>query len=350
MSKRQRARGLPVRRVVGVSALAAVGLVGCTPLFVAHDLPLPPAVSGDRRVIDGRAGKLSYYVAGEGRPLLLVHSINAAGSAFEVRTIFEHQRMRRRVYAVDLPGFGFSDRSQRPYDVRLYVAAIHDMLDLIAADVGSKPVDALAVSLASEFLARAATERPDRLRSLTLVTPTGFSRAYQTLRGPEGASREVPGLYGFFTFPLWSQGFYDLLVSRRSIRYFLEKTFGSKHIDEELLEYDYRTTHQPGAKNAPYAFVSGRLFSKDIRAVYERLTLPVWMPHGTRGDFQDFSAAGWTSSRPNWTVQPFDTGALPHLERPQEFMMAFERFLAAVPDIEPGAAYSSPSEPRSPSP
>ena len=36
----------------------------------------------------GRAG-LSYYVAGAGAPMLLVHSINAAGSAYEVKPIFE---------------------------------------------------------------------------------------------------------------------------------------------------------------------------------------------------------------------------------------------------------------------
>jgi hypothetical protein len=52
------------------------------------------------------------------------------------------------------------------------------------------------------------------------------------------------------------------------------------------------------------------------------------MPHGTRGDFKDFSQAGWVRSRLNWRVQPFDTGALPHFERPAEFLAAYERFLA----------------------
>lgn len=337
----------PFVRTAGLSLVATAGLIGCSPMSALKDGTLPPAVAGERREIEARAGRLSYYVAGAGRPLLLVHSINAAGSAYEVRPIFERMRAGFRTYALDLPGFGFSDRSPRRYEVRLYVDAIHDMLDAIEADIGPAPVDALAISLSSEFLARAATERPERLRSLTLVTPTGFSKAYGTLRGPEGSTREVAGLYGFFTFPVWSQAFYDLLVSRVSIRYFLQRTFGSKEIDEGLLDYDYRTAHQPGAKNAPYAFVSGRLFSADIRTVYERLELPVWMPHGTRGDFKDFSEAGWVKARPNWSVQPFDTGALPHFERPKEFLEAFERFLAAVPTAE---GYSSLSEARSPSP
>lgn len=309
---------------------------------------LPPAVAGERRETRGRAGRLAYYVAGSGAPLLLVHSINAAGSAYEVKPIFEHAARGRRAYAVDLPGFGFSDRSDRRYDVRLYTDAVHDMLDAIAAERGEEePVDALAISLGSEFVARAAVERPDRCRRLALVTPTGFGKAYHLLRKPAGSTREIPGLHAFFRFPLWSQAFFDLLTSRRSIRYFLERTYGSKAIDEALLDYDHRTTHQPGARYAPYAFVSGRLFSADIRQVYERLTLPVWVPHGTRGDFRDFSDAGWAAARPNWTFQPMDTGALPHFERPAEFLAAFDRFFAPA---TPEPAYASASGARSPSP
>jgi hypothetical protein len=182
---------------------------------------------------------------------------------------------------------------------------------------------------------------------VALITPTGFNRGSSKLRGPAGATREVPGLYRAFTFPLWSQGFYDLLVSRRSIRFFLKKTFGSDRFGEALLDYDYLTTHQPGAKNAPYAFVSGRLFSRDIRDVYERLALPVWMTKATRGDFADFSEADWTGERPNWTVQSFDTGALPHFERPDEFLEGYERFLT---DVAGATRQSSPPDPRSPSP
>jgi pimeloyl-ACP methyl ester carboxylesterase len=318
-----------LRRAAGTSALGAAGLIGYSALFISHRQPLTPAVSGERRELDGRAGRLSYYVAGEGAPLLLVHSINAAGSAYEVKPIFEQQQAKRRVYAVDLPGFGFSDRSSRDYAVRLYVDAIHDMLDVIAADHGETSIDALALSLSSEFLARVVTERPDRFRTLTLVTPTGFARGSDTLRGPEGATLEIPALYGLFTFPLWNQAVYDLLVGRRSIRYFLQRTYGSKEIDEGLAQYDYLTAHQPGARNAPYAFVSGRLSSKDIRSVYERLELPVWMRHGTRGDFGDFSEVGWTQARGNWRVQPFESGALPHFERPEAFLASYEAFLSA---------------------
>jgi len=289
---------------------------------------LPAAVRGERLEIDGRAGRLSYYVDGEGPPLLLIHSINATASVFEVQPIFDDQVRDRRVFAPDLPGFGFSDRSDRRYTPQLYVDAISDMLDVIAADQGNEqPIDALALSLSSEFLARAASLQPRRFRRLTLVTPTGFDQRSAKRRGRPGATREMPWLYNLFERPPWRQGLFDLLVSRRSIRYFLERTFGSDNVDEALIEYAWLSAHQPGARFAPYAFVSGALFSADIRDVYEKLTMPIWVPHGTRGDFKDFSGAGWAEALPNWRFEAFPTGALPQFEMPGPFNDALRGFI-----------------------
>jgi pimeloyl-ACP methyl ester carboxylesterase len=293
-------------------------------------LPLPHAVSGERREISSRVGLLSYYAAGpvdiEAEPLLLIHSINAAGSAYEVRPLHERYRDRRAVYSPDLPGFGFSDRSDRQYSARLMTDAVLAMTDEIGRRHGSAPIDALALSLSSEFLARAASEAPERFRSLALVSPTGFDRR-APWNGPPGSDRGRQWLYDVFTAKLWSRGFYNLLTSRRSVRYFLNKTWGSKNIDEGLLEYDLLTTRQAGARHAPYRFVSGFLFSADITRVYESLVMPVWMSHGVRGDFTDYRYKQAFTDRPNWSFDVFETGALPHFEALEAFVMEYDAFL-----------------------
>ncbi len=318
------------RAIVLTAALApvaaALGGIAYSRFFVPHDLPLPPALPGERRELMGRAGQLSYYVAGSGEPLLLVHSINAAASAYEVRPLFEHFQSSRRVYALDLPGFGFSDRSARDYTPRLYTDALLDMLEEIARDAGPVQMDAVALSLGCEFLARAATERPDRLRSLALITPTGLRRG-ERFDGPAGSARGIPAVQVLFELPLWSQPFFDLLNSQASQRYFLKQTFGSyTAIDAGLLEYDYLTAHQPDAQHAPYAFISGTLFSADISRVYESLDLPVWLAYGTRGAFSDVDPQQ-VRDRDNWTVQAFETGGLPYFEQLEPFCAAYEGFL-----------------------
>ncbi len=299
-------------------------------MLFSHRLNLPAALPGERRSIATKAGQLSYYVPVQGgslEPLLLVHSINAAGSAYEVRPLYEYYRRSRTVYAVDLPGFGFSERGKRDYTPRLMTDAIHAMMSEIQRIHGVAALDVLALSLSAEFLARAALENPGAFRSIALVSPTGFNRSTPE-QAPAGTTRAMPKFRRFLS--LTGRLVYDLLTTKPSIRYFLRKTWGAKEIDEGLLDYDYLTTHQPGAHYAPYAFVSGYLFSLDIQSLYRSIELPVWMAHGVRGDFQDYSKASSFVSRPNWIVQVFQTGALPHFESLSEVTRAYDDFLAGV--------------------
>lgn len=295
--------------------------------------PLPPALPGERSEFNSIAGRLSYYADGPvnsaERPLLLIHSVNAAGSAYEVKPIYEHYRQRRPVYALDLPGFGFSERSQRRYTPRLMTDAVQAMIAEIRRRHGPAPIDALAVSLGCEFLARAAYESAVELASLALVSPTGFD-AKAEVPGPRGSTRGMPLLYGAFNLPLLSRGLFSALTTRPSIRFFLEKSWGRREIDEGVFEYAWLTTHQPGARFAPYDFVSGFLFSRDIPRIYQSLLLPVWMAHGVRGDFVDYRGAAAYAGKPNWTVVELPTGALPHFEIPAQFIRRYDAFLAAA--------------------
>ncbi|MEL7374704.1 MAG: hypothetical protein AAGJ36_09620 [Pseudomonadota bacterium] len=61
--------------------------------------------------------------------------------------------------------------------------------------------------------------------------------------------------------------------------------------------------------------------------MYESLEMPVWLPHGTRGDFKDFREADWARAADTWRVQAFESGALPHFEVPDTFFAAAEVFL-----------------------
>lgn len=316
----------PASVIVGTALAAVAGGIAYSTFVVPHDLPLPHAVSGERRGINGRAGEVSYYVAGDGAPLLLVHSVNAAASAYEMRPLYEHYRATRRVYALDLPGFGFSERGDRVYTPRLYADAVRDVVDEIVRDTGAQQLDAIALSLGSEFLARAASEQPEAFRSVALISPTAFRKG-DRFYGEPGSVRGAPALANLYKNPLWGQALFDALNSRVSERYFYERTYGSKAVDEGLLEYAYLTAHQPGAQFAPFSFVSASLFSADIDRVYDRLDMPVWLSHGVRGDFQDYSGVTKVTNRPNWHVTTFQTGALPHFEQLEAFVQEYDSFL-----------------------
>jgi Alpha/beta hydrolase family len=292
---------------------------------------LPAAVSGERFEFDSAAGRLSAYVAGQGPPLLLVHSVNAAASAAEVRPLHEHYRSHRTVFSIDLPGYGFSERSDRPYTPRLMTDALHAMVAQIQRRCGPAPVDALALSLASEFLARAAVERTTDYRSLALVSPTGF-RGRRAWRDAPGSTRGLPWMHRLLRGPgdAWGGALFRGLTRPGVVRYFLQRTWGGKAIDEELWAYDLLTTRQPGSEFAPLHFLSASMFSADIHTVYDQLAQPVWMSHGVRGDFTDYRGCGFVKAKPNWQFTVYDTGALPHFERPAAFVGDYDAFLSAT--------------------
>ncbi len=285
---------------------------------------LPSALDAERFTFDG----LSCYAAGQGAPLLLAHSVNAAASAAEVRPLFDHYRASRRVFAIDLPGYGFSDRSDRDYTPRLMTDALHAVAAQIRRRCGPGPIDALAVSLSCEFLARAAVEQPAHWGRLALVSPTGF-KGTRPRRGPSGSTRAMPWLKAVLSASPWSDALFRGLTRPAVVRYFLQRTWGGKAIDEAMCAYAVRTAAQPGARHAPLCFLSGGLFSADIHDVYEAVTQPVWASHGVRGDFTDYRGMGIVRARPNWRISVFPTGALPYYEVPAEFFAGLDALLAA---------------------
>lgn len=298
------------------------------------DVSLPPALAAELHSLTGRSGPLGYYTASPSEsaahpPLLLLHSINAAAGAHEVRPLFEHYCGSRVVYAPDLPGYGHSERSDRDYTPRLMTDAVLDMVDLIRREHGDVPVDALGVSLTSEFLSRAGNERPAAFRSLALVSPTALNRATPR-RGETGATRGIPWLLRNLQRPWLGKGLFKALSSPGSVRFFLRKTWGSKQIDETMFEYACLTARQPGARYAPFYFLSGYLFSADAFGLYESLGQPVWMCHGVRGDFTDYRLKDQLLANKNWQCQVFDSGALPYFEVPDDFIKAYGGFLAAI--------------------
>jgi pimeloyl-ACP methyl ester carboxylesterase len=156
----------------GALAVAG-GWLAYSKFVIPHKLTLPHALGGERRTFTANGLELSYYVSGDGKPLVLLHSINAAASTYEMKPIYDQFAASRRVYALDLPGFGFSARPDIAYSPAVYRDAILGFVREQMAS-GQGPVDAVALSLSCEFAALAAHAEPELFRSLTFISPSGF--------------------------------------------------------------------------------------------------------------------------------------------------------------------------------
>lgn len=295
---------------------------------------LPPALDAIAHHLDTPNGQITLYQSGNGPPLFLIHSVNAVASAAEMRPLFESLQANYTVYAIDLPGYGLSDRKDIQYTHTIMTDTIKQTANWIAQRHPNQKVHAVALSLSSEFLSRACTLKPELFQSITLISPTGLRKG-QRFREPTGTTRMIPWLNHLLREKGWGAFLFKQLTRPSIIRIFLKKTWGSSLIDEQLWDYNCLTAQQANAEYAPLCFLSGVLFSKDIHTVYENIQCPVLMIHGQKGDFKDYSGIRNTSCQGKWEVHSLPTGALPYFEIPEHYLQIQLDFLKRNSNYKP---------------
>ncbi|HLE85084.1 MAG TPA: alpha/beta fold hydrolase [Thermoanaerobaculia bacterium] len=258
------------------------------------------------------AGKVGSGAAAR-EPVVLVHLIHAAASAWEMRELFARFGAERRVLAYDLLGFGASDRPDADYDADLYQELLRGFL----REVAGSPADVVASSLSAAHALCAAAAEPGLFRSLTLINPTGL------LTQAERSGAAGRALQNLLRTPWLGEALYNLLVSRPSLRCFASRIYRDPELEEETIGQRYAAAHQPGARYAPAAFLGDALARNTYMALraLEVPALAVWSPAESLEE-QAFMAVAPGIEQ---TVIE-DCGALPHEERPEKVAGAIRSF------------------------
>ena len=312
------------KRLPALAAVSTAGWLGYTAFRKRDHAPLPDPFPSKRRPLGTiEAGRIMVHETevhpetSDATPVLLVHSVNAAASSYEMKPLFQRLERNRHTVSLDLPGFGHSDRADRTYTPELMSDAIGSVLDTF-----DKPVHVIALSLGAEFAARSARLRPDRVESLTLISPTGFgSKRMINQREPGIADRVLDN-------SLVGQGVLDLLATDMSIRYFLDKSFAADP-DPGLVAFASLTAHQRGAQHAPVDFLLGNLFTPDaLDRLYEPLLVPTLVLYD-KDPYTDFAHLPEFVSQGNgsrFARRIPGTHGLPHFEQTTATVDAIESF------------------------
>ncbi len=117
--------------------------------------------------VQTEAGEISTMQAGAGDPVLMLHGLGATKASFlpTVAALAPH----RRAIAVDLPGFGDSDKPlNAPYHAKYFAGAVVALLDALgierAAVVGNSMGGRVAIELG--------LRHPERVTHLALLAPS----------------------------------------------------------------------------------------------------------------------------------------------------------------------------------
>ena len=186
----------------------------------------------------------------------------------------------------------------------------------------------VALSLSSEFAARAALTAPQLFRSLTLISPTGVNTKREARASDKaGKAGGNDTFYAVSSNPRWARAFYDLIATPASIRYFLQKSFVGP-VPQDLAHYGYLTSHQPGAEHVPLRFISGKLFTPQIRErVYEHLNVPTLVLFDEDGFVSFEKLPTLTAANPKVKVVRLEPSkGLPHFEMPSRTAQALDGF------------------------
>lgn len=299
---------MQLRNVLGVAA-GTVGLtVAANRLLTARSEDFEPFLDGDQGTYRWRGFDIGYTETGdpEDQDVLLFHGINAAGSSHEFCRIFEALGEEYHVIAPDLPGFGHSDRPPLLYSASLYTTFVSDAID----DLSDEPPLVVGSSLTGSYVALAA--RDQDVRELLLICPTDSSMG----------NRNV-WLRSLLRAPLVGQGIYNLIASKLSIRHFHDDHgyYDMDNLTDEVVDYEWQSAHQPGARFAPASFVSGFLDpTDDLGDALAELDVPVTLVWGRDADITPLSDGHDLAERADVRLVVFDdTLLLPHVEHPERF-------------------------------
>ena len=287
-------------------------------------MSLDKAIDADLHAMTTRRGHRVFFysdMSAEGRPLVLLHSINAAPSSMEMRPLFEQYCGSRPVYALDLPGFGMSQRSIEGFDASLFAEAIAEFCSTLPGDAP----DVIALSLTGEFVARAVLEHGLSIASLTLISPTGLGD-----RLPPGPDKQAR-VRSVLNFAGVGRGLFSLLRTRPSIRYFFSMNFVGK-VPSPLIDYAVATTRENDAHRGPLTFLTMGLFTANASEVlFDKLNIPLLVLYD-RDPNVSFERLENLLKKPNCTSKRIHpTLGMPHWEQPDATCDALDRFWESPP-------------------
>jgi pimeloyl-ACP methyl ester carboxylesterase len=239
------------------SLLAAVAfLTGCLSF---HTGPMPGEPKTARfAALDG--ARIRYVDKGEGPPVVLVHGFASALETWD--PVMPELARTHRVIALDLKGFGWSDRPEGDYSPAAEAALTLKLLD----QLGVRRAAFVAHSWGSSVTLALALAAPERVSRIALYDAWVYEEQLPTTF----LVARADGL-GELLFAL----FYDQRPDER-----ISLAFYDKHlVSEKLVEDVERALDRPGTSAAALAAVRGQRFA-DQQEKYRTIDRPVLLLWG----------------------------------------------------------------------
>jgi pimeloyl-ACP methyl ester carboxylesterase len=276
---------------------------------------------------------------GEGPPMLLVHGLG--GSLLDWRDVAPSLTRHHRVWSLDLIGFGRTPIENR----HATVAANQRLVDVMVRHIGrGEPVLLMGNSMGGLISIVEASRRPDLISGLVLVDP-----ALPRTRGGRLALM-ITAAFLVLAMPGVGEWLTQNHTRRRGAERLVDDvlelcTVDASRVNPATRAAQVELTRWRAELDDPHrAFVEASrsltrwlLRRETLESHIRGVRAPTLLIHGESDRLVSVSAAGWAAAlRPDWSLRVLaDTGHVPQLERPREFVRLVEHWLD---EVRPAAA------------
>jgi pimeloyl-ACP methyl ester carboxylesterase len=281
--------------------------------FLAATNPASDPARLKFRTLDTDCGRVSTFEAGTGQPIVLLHGLGATKQEF-LPTV-PALAPGFRTIAIDLPGFGDSDKPfPAAYDARFFARWVRALFDALELD----RTHLLGHSMGGRVALEVAMRHPDRIDRLVLMTPSmawlsapSWAPALKLVRPELGIIQPAP------------KSFVEGLIKRIVPQ--ADHHFVAPALDEFLRSY-----LTPRGRVAFYAAARNIALEQpeEFWAGLESLSPEALFIWGRRDGLVPIAFARHVRNRlPAAQHCELDCGHVPQLERPAQLHAAITRFL-----------------------
>jgi pimeloyl-ACP methyl ester carboxylesterase len=216
-----------------------------------------------------RGVRIRYVAAGSGTPVFLLHGL---GEFLETWTFNLPLLSRRyRVYALDSPGHGLSDKCESCYPLDEATRFGVDIMDAF----GVRSAALIAHSLGGAVGINMAVNHPERVSQLVVVDPAGLMA-------------KLPLFYRLASLPVWGAAMVNL-IGKPLLEMGIRKLFyDPDFLSPEMLDLAWKYFDMSGRKNTLHQIIRQNANLKGVRpeAVLrekvQRLKVPTLFVHGAQ--------------------------------------------------------------------
>ncbi len=327
-TEQSKAAGWSIGSLAALALAFKAGWVIYSKRYIDHHAKVNLMLDAEHHTFESdTVGKINFYeskVQSKKPPILLVHGIHLFAGGHDMVPVFEAFCAYRKVFLLDLPGFGGSEKSDRPYRPGLYQAAISEFV----RDRIGEPVHVVVMGQSAEFVAMAEEQDSDLFKSIVMINPSGMQMPDTGHISENRWWEQIRNLaLSYLRVPLWSLPFYDLLASRSSILNYYRKRF-TYTPPSDLVDLAYTSAHQPGAHFAPILHYCGKLSVPEVRTrYYKQISKPVLVVFDNDPERKIDMLPLVLRENPNWkAVRSSHTRGMPQFENPGETFRNIETF------------------------